>query len=86
MLLWLQWKLTVVGKGCQLVNSVVTGNVKNVAWWHFPIFLFFNMSWITSGRIKKKAGKNVYNPTDLEVALPGDLRGIEEKKKVAARE
>jgi len=44
------------------------------------------MSWITSGRIKKKAGKNVYNPTVLEVALPGDLRGIEEKKKVAARE
>ena len=29
--------------------------------------------------IKKKAGKNIYNPTDLEVALPRDLRGIKKK-------
>jgi len=41
----------------------------------FSYFLFFNMSRITSWRIKKKAGEDVYNPTDLEVALPRDSRG-----------
>jgi hypothetical protein len=45
----------------------------------FSYFLFFNMSRITFGMIKKKAGKNIYNPTDLEVALPRDLRGIKKK-------
>jgi len=38
------------------------------------------MSRITSGRLKKKGGKNVYNPTDLEVALPRDSRGFSQKK------
>jgi hypothetical protein len=34
------------------------------------------MSRITSGRAKKKAGKCVYNPADLEVALPEIQGGI----------
>ena len=32
------------------------------------------MSRITSGRIKKKAGKRVYKPADLEAVLP-ETRG-----------
>jgi len=40
---------------------------------------------ITSGRIKKKAGKNcVYNPADLEAALP-ELRGDVKKKTLVRR-
>jgi len=37
----------------------------------FLFSLFINTSRITSGRIKKKAGKKcVYSPADLEVTLP----------------
>jgi len=49
----------------------------------FLFFLFFNTSRITSWRIKKKAEKNTYNPTDLEVALPRDSRGYSQKKAAA---
>jgi len=40
----------------------------------FSYFLFISMSRITSGRIKKKAGKRVYKPADLEAVLP-ETRG-----------
>jgi hypothetical protein len=41
------------------------------------------MNRITSGRIKKKAGKNcVYNPADLEAALPEIGRGVTKRAPV----
>lgn len=51
----------------------------------FPLFvLFISMSRIVCGNIKKKTGKKcVYNPTDLEAAVPE----IQQRtaKKVAGR-
>jgi hypothetical protein len=42
--------------------------------------LFINLSWITSDRIKKRAGKKcVYNPVDLEATLP-EFQGGTAKK------
>ena len=48
------------------VNSVVIGSAKNIDWWFFPVFLFINMSRITSGSVKKKKlEKNVFTTLQL---------------------
>lgn len=70
---------------CQLVNSVVTSSVKNVAWSHFPIFfLFFNKSRITSGRIKNKQEKMFTTPQN-ERWLYQEIRGGIAKKSGSKR-
>jgi len=51
----------------------------------FSYFLFINTTRITFGRIKKKARKKcVYNPADLQVALPESQGGIPKKKQQQA--
>jgi hypothetical protein len=44
-----------------------------------------NTTKITSGRIKKKARKMVYNPADLQVSLPEIQESIPKKKAAASK-
>ena len=53
----------------------------------FYYFLLINKTGITSGRIKKEARKRkkcVYNPADLQVALPEIQGGIPKKEQQQA--